>query len=248
VIRLVQWCARSGSAGRDPAPEGDGMDPRSRLRRPPVRGDGSARLETLVTVQIGIAVAVIAALLYSPAVGLLLGWDTVALLYIGWLAFVLLGRDAEQTARRATTTDPDRLATDVALLSAAVASLATVAVVLIGPHDGSVLGFVQVGRLRRGLGGGLLGDGARLVHAAVRRALLRSTGRWHRLRLDRTAHGPRFRLPRLHRRDDVPGVGHGSALDSAAQQLVPACPSCRPWAAARFLRDCTQAHRAPSVA
>jgi uncharacterized membrane protein len=92
------------------------MDPRSaRLGRRPARGDGSARLEVLVPVPIGVAVAVTAALLHSPAVGLLLGWDTVAVLYIGWLAFVLQGRDAEQTARR-TTTDPDRVATDVALL------------------------------------------------------------------------------------------------------------------------------------
>jgi uncharacterized membrane protein len=68
------------------------------------------------------------------------------LLYIGWLAFLLPGRDAAQTARRATTTDPDRVATDVALLSAAVASLVAVAVVLMGaPHGGSALEFVQVG-------------------------------------------------------------------------------------------------------
>jgi uncharacterized membrane protein len=120
------------------------MDPSS--ARPPARGEGSARLEILVPVPIGVAVAVTAALLHSPAVGVLLGWDTVVVLYLGWLAFVLLGRDAEQTARRATTTDPDRVATDVALLSAAVASLATVALVLIrAPHGGNALEFVQVG-------------------------------------------------------------------------------------------------------
>jgi uncharacterized membrane protein len=123
------------------------MEPRrARLRRPPVRGDGSARLEALVPVLIGVVVAVTAALLHSPAEGLLLGWDTAAVLYIGWLAFILLGRDAEQTARRARTTDPDRVATDVALLSAAVASLITVAVVLLrAPSDGSTLELVQVG-------------------------------------------------------------------------------------------------------
>jgi uncharacterized membrane protein len=55
-----------------------------------VRGNGSARLEVLVPVPIGAAVAVTVALLHSPAVGLLLGWDTVAVLYICWLAFVLL--------------------------------------------------------------------------------------------------------------------------------------------------------------
>jgi uncharacterized membrane protein len=97
-------------------------------------------------VSIGVVVAVTVALLHSPAVGLLLGWDTVAVLYIGWLAFVLLGRDAEQTALRATTTDPDRVATDAALLTAAVASLVTVALVLLrAPQTGRAAEFVQVG-------------------------------------------------------------------------------------------------------
>jgi uncharacterized membrane protein len=123
------------------------METRSaRVRRSPVHGDGSARLEALVPVLIGAVVAGIAALLHSAAVGLLLGWDTAAVLYIGWLSFVLLGRDADQTARRARATDPDRLPTDVALLSAAVASLGAVGVVLLrAPSDGSPLEFVQVG-------------------------------------------------------------------------------------------------------
>jgi hypothetical protein len=61
------------------------MDPGSpRLRRPPAGGNGTARLEALVPVPVGVAVAVtVALLLHSPAVGLLLGWDTVAVLYIG---------------------------------------------------------------------------------------------------------------------------------------------------------------------
>jgi uncharacterized membrane protein len=123
------------------------MEPNpARLGRHPTRGEGSARLEALVPVLIGVAVAVTAALLHSPAVGLLLGWDTVAVLYVGGLAFGLLGWDAERTARRATTTDPDRVATDVALLTAAVASLVTVALVLLrAPQSGGAPEFVQVG-------------------------------------------------------------------------------------------------------
>jgi len=70
----------------------------------------------------------------------------VAVLYIGWLAFVLQGRDAEQTARRARITDLDRVATDVALLTAAVASLITVALVLVRSSGLSgTLELVQVG-------------------------------------------------------------------------------------------------------
>jgi uncharacterized membrane protein len=111
-----------------------------------VRGNGSARLEVLVPVPIGAAVAVTVALLHSPAVGLLLGWDTVAVLYICWLAFVLLGRNAEQTARRPTTTEADRVTTEVALRTAAVASLVTVAFVLLrGVHGVSTPKLLQVG-------------------------------------------------------------------------------------------------------
>jgi uncharacterized membrane protein len=80
--------------------------------------------------------------------GLLLGWDTAAVLYAGWLALVVLRRDATQTARRATTTDPDRVVTDVALLTAAVASLVAVALVLTGTEGGaSELVGVGVGLL-----------------------------------------------------------------------------------------------------
>jgi uncharacterized membrane protein len=118
----------------------------ARVRPPRARGEGSARLEALVPVLVGAVVAVVAALLVSPVVGLLLGWDTAAVLYIGWLSLVLVGRDADQTARRARTTDPDRLFTDVALLSAAVASLGAVGVVLLrAPSNGSTLEFLQVG-------------------------------------------------------------------------------------------------------
>ena len=178
-------------------------------------------------VRIGVGVAVIAALLHSPAVGLLLGGGTVAVLSIGWLAFVLLGRDAEQTARRARITDPDRAAIDVALFSAAVAGLVTVA---------------------------------------------------FRRHLSRTAHLPRCRPSRLHPRDDVPGVGHGPALGSAAPHRPAPRPAAVPvrhrdpgpdgrshrpparrlvpttyrsgalWAAARFLPDSAHARRASWVA
>jgi uncharacterized membrane protein len=114
-----------------------------RRRRTP--GDGSARREALAAAPLGVAIALAGVLLGSPAVGLLLGWDAMAVLYIAWLAFVLLGRDAAQTARRATSTDPDRVTTDIALLTAAVASLVTVAFVLVrAPHGGARPEYLHV--------------------------------------------------------------------------------------------------------
>ena len=67
--------------------------------------------------------------------GVLIGWETAAVLYTGWLAVVLLRRDAGLTAARATTTDPDRVVTDVLLLVAAVASLVAVGRVLTSDRD-----------------------------------------------------------------------------------------------------------------
>ena len=51
--------------------------------------------------------------------------------YMVWIWVKILRQDADQTAHRATTTDPDRGVTDVLLLAAAVASLAAVGTVLV---------------------------------------------------------------------------------------------------------------------
>jgi uncharacterized membrane protein len=105
----------------------------SRLR---VAGTGTARMEVTVAVVLGVLTAVPAGLALSPAMGVLIGWDTAAVLYTGWLALVLLRRDAQLTAARATTTDPDRVLTDVLLLVAAVASLVAVGYVLTSDRGG----------------------------------------------------------------------------------------------------------------
>jgi uncharacterized membrane protein len=91
---------------------------------------GAAQWEALCPVLVGAVVAVPVSLFGSVAMGVLVGWDTAAVLYIAWLALVVLRRDAEQTARRATTTDPNRVVTDAILLTAAVASLVAVGFLL----------------------------------------------------------------------------------------------------------------------
>jgi uncharacterized membrane protein len=100
-----------------------------------------------VAATLGVAVAVVVGRTTSTTTALLLGWDTVAAVYTAWLVFVLVRRDAEQTARRATTTDPDRVATDVFLLAAAVGSLVAVGVVLLRTDrdDGGELVRVGLG-------------------------------------------------------------------------------------------------------
>lgn len=91
---------------------------------------GAARWEVLIPAVTGVSVAVPGVLIAGPAMGLLLGFDAMATVSVVWLLSVILRRDADQTAKRATTTDPDRAASDLALLIAALASLIAVGFVL----------------------------------------------------------------------------------------------------------------------
>ena len=90
----------------------------------------AAQVEVLGSLALGAVVAVAVGVPVSPVLGLLCGWATTCLAYMGWIWPTILRRDADQTARRATTTDPDRAVTDGLLLVAAVASLAAVGSVL----------------------------------------------------------------------------------------------------------------------
>jgi uncharacterized membrane protein len=91
----------------------------------------SAQVEVLASVLVGAAVAVAVGALVSFPLGLLAGWDTAAVVYMAWIWVTILRRDADETAHRATTTDPDRRVTDVLLLTSAVASLVAVGSLLV---------------------------------------------------------------------------------------------------------------------
>ena len=92
-----------------------------------------AQFEVLVSLAVGAAagIAVAVGLAAPLALALLIGWDTACVVYMAWIWVTILRRDADQTARRATTMDPDRTVTDGLLLVAAVASLAAVGTVLV---------------------------------------------------------------------------------------------------------------------
>jgi uncharacterized membrane protein len=106
----------------------------------------SARMEVGIAVVVGVVVTVPTVLAGSVPLGLLIGWDTTAAVYLTWLWVTVRSRDAAQTAARATTTDPDRRVTDVLLLTASVASLVAVGFVLAraGQNQG-VQEFLRVG-------------------------------------------------------------------------------------------------------
>jgi uncharacterized membrane protein len=105
-------------------------------------------VEVLVAALLGLAAAVPIMLLSSVSLGMLIGWDLTALVYVTRLWIDLRRLDATGTAERATVIDPDRAVADVLLLSAAVASLIAVALVLV--RAGHTQGTAEL--LRIGLG------------------------------------------------------------------------------------------------
>jgi uncharacterized membrane protein len=90
----------------------------------------SAQTEAVLSVLVGGVVAVPVSLAGTIALGLLVGWDVATIMYLSWIWPAILRRGADDTARRARITDPNRAVTDVLLLSAAVTSLVAVGFVL----------------------------------------------------------------------------------------------------------------------
>jgi uncharacterized membrane protein len=90
-----------------------------------------ARTHLLVAVGAGAAAALLTALLGGPwSVATPVGWIAGGAVYLGWMWTTLWPMDAPTTARHAVREDPGRAAMDVLVLTAAVASLAAVALLL----------------------------------------------------------------------------------------------------------------------
>jgi uncharacterized membrane protein len=87
-----------------------------------------------VSVCVGAVAAVLTILLgnwrYAPSIG----WDATAIVFCGWIWLAIWPLSAEQTAARATSLDPNRAIRDVIMLSASVASLAALGMVLVEAH------------------------------------------------------------------------------------------------------------------
>jgi uncharacterized membrane protein len=84
----------------------------------------------IVAALAGLVAAVPVTLLSSLELGLLVGWDTATVVYLTWVWMMIWPRDAEQTARWAGYTDPTRALADLLVLTAALASLVAVGLVL----------------------------------------------------------------------------------------------------------------------
>jgi uncharacterized membrane protein len=103
-------------------------------RRVESRGIGtstSARSRLLAAVIGGVAATIGSGLAgvwgYSP----LIGWDVAALIFSSWIWIEIARMNADRTAEHATRDDPSRTATDLIVITAAVASLVAVGFVLI---------------------------------------------------------------------------------------------------------------------
>jgi uncharacterized membrane protein len=93
----------------------------------------------LAGVIVGVFTGVLGSWTYAPAIG----WVAASLTYICWVWSTIGRLDAAGTVRHATREDPARFASDVAVLSASIASLGAVALTLLGAS--AVQGGTKVG-------------------------------------------------------------------------------------------------------
>lgn len=95
----------------------------------------AAREHVLVAGLFGIAVTILVVSMASFWVALLCGWAGAALLFVSWTLLTILRMDATTTATHASREDPGRVAADITLIAASVASLVAVGLVLIDAHS-----------------------------------------------------------------------------------------------------------------
>ena len=95
------------------------------------RGVASARLRVLVAAGAGAVAGAVATVLAGAVAAPLIGWLVAAAVFVVWTWVSIWPQDAVETRADAQREDPSRAAADVACLTAAVASLVAVSVVLV---------------------------------------------------------------------------------------------------------------------
>ena len=106
------------------------------LRRPDVSSARSARTSWRLSAcaAVGVIAGLLAALLGQPAYALAIGWDAAAAVFCLWIWLVIWPMNPADTARKARAEDPNRAISDILTLTACVASIAAVGIVLVGAH------------------------------------------------------------------------------------------------------------------
>ncbi len=100
--------------------------------RPISAREPSARVKLLIALVVGLAAGIVATIVGAGKSAPLIAWDVLAAAFCLWIWPVVWNFDAEATASHAMREDPGRQAADLVLISAAVASLVAVGVVLFG--------------------------------------------------------------------------------------------------------------------
>ncbi|MFZ0664150.1 MAG: DUF1345 domain-containing protein [Acidimicrobiales bacterium] len=80
---------------------------------------------------VGAAAGILSAALGAPHYAPLIGWDAAVLWFTVWIWATIAPMDANETEKHARIEDPTRTSTDVLLLTASVASLVAVGIVLV---------------------------------------------------------------------------------------------------------------------
>ena len=140
---------------------------------PRARPAMTARRHLLVSLSSGTAVAAGVAWIVPVEYWLLIGWDVACLVYLTTVWTAIWPRSVHETARLAEYTDPTRAAADALALSAAVASLGAVAVVLISARPASGPGEIVRIEVRAGVDRAVVGGRAHPVHPALCLPVLR---------------------------------------------------------------------------
>jgi uncharacterized membrane protein len=91
----------------------------------------STALRLAVMALVGLAVALTVGLLGSWAYAPAMGWAASSLIYLGWVWSVIWPLNASDTATHALREDPGRIASDLLVLAATMASFGGVALILL---------------------------------------------------------------------------------------------------------------------
>jgi uncharacterized membrane protein len=103
-----------------------------------------ARTRLILTLVIGILAAAVCGLLWRWTYAPTVGWAAAALVYSAWIWMAIIPLDAEETRRLSSREDPGRGASDLLVVLISLASLFSVAFVLVqaGQNHGALKGVL----------------------------------------------------------------------------------------------------------
>jgi hypothetical protein len=166
---------------------------------------GAAGMRVLVSFAVGIAAFGVAWLTTPWQAASLIGWSVATTVFIAWIWFTVAGMDGAATARHAAVEDLSRRTADLVLILASVTSLIGVGLSLLEASDTEGLEkamIVAVASVSVILSWATVHTVFTLREAVLRRR------RGDRLQRGPGTHLHRLRLPRIHDRDDLPGLRH----------------------------------------